>query len=372
MSSAEIIDLSELLSPISGDAPAGQDPRQNPLPSSPYSLIKDARGAARAAERNSLFDEGKSGEALENWRKILTLAPGIISDHAKDLEVAAWFTEALIRMHGFKGLSNGFTLMRNMIELFWSDLHPLPDEDGMETRVAPLTGLNGEGAEGVLIAPIRNTVITDTNSAASYTVWQYKQALEAQKISDEELREKKIAQIGFSLADIENAVAKSSNQFFSELRSDLTTAIQEYRKISELLDNHCGVHEAPPTSNIINTLEDVLSMIKHIGQAKFLDEEVAAPMSDENRSNEGAAAVAPSAAVAATGPIRSREDAFRQLHQIADYFKRTEPHSPISYAIYRAIKWGNMPLNELIQELIPDDSSRDVYGSLTGVKAREQ
>jgi type VI secretion system protein ImpA len=33
----------------------------------------------------------------------------------------------------------------------------------------------------------------------------------------------------------------------------------------------------------------------------------------------------------------------------------------------KTVKWGNMPLEELMKELIPDSSSRDTYSSLTGV-----
>ena len=33
------------------------------------------------------------------------------------------------------------------MEQFWDGIYPLPDEDGLATRVAPLTGLNGEDAD---------------------------------------------------------------------------------------------------------------------------------------------------------------------------------------------------------------------------------
>ena len=40
--------------------------------------------------------------------------------------------------------------MRELAENFWDGLYPLPDEDGILTRVAPLAGLNGVEADGVL------------------------------------------------------------------------------------------------------------------------------------------------------------------------------------------------------------------------------
>ncbi len=373
MSSSGTVDLNELLSPIPGEIPGGHDIRQNQSISSPYNQIKDARATARAAERNSLFD-GKSDMAMENWQKILDLAPVILRDHAKDLEIAAWYTEALIRKQGFKGLNSGFTLIRHLIEIFWDSLYPMPDEDGLETRISPLTGLNGEGAEGVLIPPIRNSVITESHYPGPFTIWQYKQALDIQKISDADLRDKKTEQIGFSIADIQSTVSKSSDQFFIDLHNDIHTSIAEYRKIGELLDNHCGTHEGPPTSNIINALEDALATVKFLGKSKIPDtiSDASSSPAEQSGHDSNQGTTASSEATQRLGPIRSRDDAFRQLNNIADFFRKTEPHSPICYSIERAIKWGNMPLNELILELIPDDSSRDIYKSLTGVTPKDQ
>ena len=369
MASPDIVDIDSLLAPISEDNPAGTDIREDSSPSSPFYTIKDARNAARAAERNSMFDGGSS-EADENWRKIMELAPDILKNQAKDLEIASWYTEALVRRYGFQGLRDGFTVIRGLVENYWDNLYPMPDEDGLETRVAPLIGLNGEGAEGVLIAPIRNAPITEGASVGPFNFWQYQQALDVQKIIDEEQRAEKAAKVGFTVDDIEKAVAESSDSFYVDLMHDLERCIDEYSKTSEMLDGHCGIHEAPPTSNILNVLEDCLGAVKHIGKHKL-------PVVGEDSDEAGESSAAESGAggstsVAASGPVQSREQAFRQLSEISEFFRKTEPHSPISYILAKAVKWGDMSLSELIQELIPDSSSREYFGSLTGVKTDDE
>jgi type VI secretion system protein ImpA len=364
MPSEAIIDISSLLEPVSEDNPVGNDIRENAAPSSVYYTIKDARNSARAAERNSMFDGGSS-EADENWRKILELAPDILKNDAKDLEIASWYTEALIRRYGFPGLKAGFSIIRQMIEMYWENLYPLPDEDGIETRVSALTGLNGEGAEGVLIAPIRNANITGDVQPGPFNYWQYKQALDIQKISDDDSRAEKTSKIGFNIEDIENVVAGSSEEFFLDLRNDVSACLKDYREISRLLDEHCGNMDAPPTSNIINTLVDTLGVINHIGKYKLPDES-----SNEEEFNEDGT-VASSLSTSIGGPIKNRTDAFRHLNEISDFFRKTEPHSPISYALEKAVKWGDMSLSELMRELIPDSSSLNYYGSLTGIKTDE-
>ena len=41
---------------------------------------------------------------------------------------------------------------------------------------------------------------------------------------------------------------------------------------------------------------------------------------------------------------QSRADALHGLAAVAQYFRHTEPHSPLAYLIERAIRWGEMPL----------------------------
>lgn len=367
MPSEAIIDINSLLEPVSDESPTGEDIRENTSPSSAYYTIKDARNTARAAERNSMFDGG-STEADENWRKILDLAPDILKNNSKDLEIASWYTEALIRRYGFPGLKTGFAIIRQMIEKYWDNLYPQPDEDGIETRVSPLTGLNGEGAEGVLIAPIRNAFITEDVQPGPFNYWQYTQALDIQKISDEASRADKSNKIGFTLEDIENVVANSSEQFYIDLKSDITECLNDYREISKMLDAHCGNMDAPPTSNIINALESTLGVINHVAKYKLPDESSNEDEFVESETGEGAVAIQKNNI---SGPIQNRKDAFKHLNEISEFFRKTEPHSPISYVLDKAVKWGDMSLSELMRELIPDSSSLNYYSSLTGVKTDE-
>lgn len=369
MATAAIVDLDTLLSPIAEEQPVGTDVRLDFSPTSPYQIIKNARNSARSAERNNLFASINT-EADSHWRLVLDTAPEIIGKHGKDLEVACWYAEALIRRYGFQGLRDSFKLIHGLIENYWDELFPLPDEDGMETRVAPLTGLNGEGAEGVIIAPIRNVVITEGDRPYSY--WQYQQAREVQRLPDEEARQQKIADLGFGLSDIEKAVDDSDKQFFIDLRDDIQGCIDVYKAFNQLLEGHCESHVAPPSSNIQNALSEILGAINHLGKDKFpLETE----MTDEDVATNGgepADDAIPVNTANPSGPIRNREAAFRQLSLIAEFFRKTEPHSPISYVLEKAVKWGDMPLSRLILELIPDSSSREHYSTLTGVKTEDE
>src|SRR5271165_3522636 len=159
-----ILDLDRLVAPISEEHPPGFDLRIEPSDAMLYRTIRAARSAARSAERRiSAMEEAKDA-IRPNWKPVLDLAIQILSEESKDLEIVCYLIEALVRLHGFAGLHEGFRLCRLLVERYWDDLYPRPDEDGVATRIAPLMGLNGEGTEGTLIIPLLNIPLTCSTS----------------------------------------------------------------------------------------------------------------------------------------------------------------------------------------------------------------
>ncbi|MGD8175040.1 type VI secretion system protein TssA [Marinimicrobium sp. ARAG 43.8] len=367
MASPSIIDIESLLLPISDERPSGDDPRANTSVQSIYQTLKRERSSARAAERKSVHDND-SHDANNHWREVLELAPRLLKEEAKDLEVASWYTEALVRKHGFGGLRDAFSLTLGLIDQYWENLYPMPDEDGLETRVSPISGLNGEGAEGVLIAPIRKVPLTEGQHPAPFSYWQYQQALDIQKLADEEARQAKEDKLGYGLNDIEKAVRESEDAFFVNQRDDLDQALTHLRAFGQLLDNHCGLEHSPPTRNIIEILEECRGAINHLGRDKLAatgdTQNVGEPELDSESTTGETLSPHPKCSL-------DRNEAFRQLREISEFFRNTEPHSPVSYLLEKSVKWGNMRLDELMQELIPDSSSRAHYSELTGVEIAE-
>ena len=370
MASPHIIDIDELLQPISADSPQGSDIREDSSPTSLYYQIKDARNAARAAERASLFDPDEASNVLNEWRPILDLAPTILKENSKDLEVASWLLEALIRFHDFPGLRDGIQLTRGLVDQYWDGLYPEPDEDGIETKVAPLAGLNGDSGEGTLLAPMRNALITTESSVGAFSYWQYQQARDAAKISDPDKRQEKEDTLGFTLAAIETAVAEASADYYVNLVDDLEQAVADFKAMNDTLREHCK-HEAPPYSLILETLEEILRAVRFLAKDKLA---AAAPEEitvTEEASTNGALATAAPRSTGPSGPIGSRDDAQRRLEEVAQFFRATEPHTPLVTGIERLVRWGRMPMSELILELVPDPTARAFYQHLTGAKLNE-
>ncbi len=89
-------------------------------------------------------------------------------------------------------------------------------------------------------------------------------------------------------------------------------------------------------------------------------------------SNETHQPAAP-AAMNIAGQIQNRDHAFHELRKLADYFKQTEPHSPVPFLLERAIRWGYLSLPELLQEMTGGNSQvLSHINQLTGMDNLEQ
>jgi type VI secretion system protein ImpA len=366
MPSPEILDFKRLLTPVPNGAPVGADLRGEGGPNSLYYRIKDARTAARAAERQQLL--GGDPDALPpDWKPILQHGVEALAEKSKDLEVAAYVIEALVRVHGFAGLRDGFHLARELVEKFWDGIYPLPDEDGLETRVAPLAGLNGADSEGTLIAPINRAPITGGQDR--YGVMHYLEAKALGKIADAAVRDKKAAQGATTPDKFAKAVAGAPPSFYVNLVQDLTQCQEEFAKLGQALEQRCGPDKAPPTSNIRNALAACLDAVKDAARDKLAVAAgpAAAPAA---AAGNGAAAAggAPAGPGVAVEAVRTREDAFREILKLADFFRRTEPHAVLSYALEQIVRWGKLSLPELLGELIPEEAPRKNLFKQVGIR----
>jgi type VI secretion system protein ImpA len=61
-----------------------------------------------------------------------------------------------------------------------------------------------------------------------------------------------------------------------------------------------------------------------------------------------------SATIALIGAPQNRAQALLQLRVVADFFRRTEPHSPVAYLADKAASWGDMPLHLWLRAVIKD------------------
>ncbi len=370
MASETIIELEPFLAPIEDEGPTGPDLRDNG--DADFATLKAARRKIVSLAKAARFDANVEAELQEQWREIRRLGPSILKRKSKDLEVAAWFTEALLKLNGFAGLRDGFIIIKALVENFWDDIHPKPDEDGMETRVYPLISLNGEEGNGTLILPIKNApLFGDTDLSLSLT--SYSRLQDAMQLNDLDERANKINELGITDEAIQQQLHLIDPVAAQNYLDDIEATMATWAEVGSLVDQKCVEAEAGdvslPVSGIRNALEEVRDIYRQLLGSKLQSQENGESQEQDIPSAGGAArGPAMGGANMATGPLRSREDAINQLLSVANFFRMTEPHSPLCGAIERTAGWARLSLQDLLKELIPDEGARMHYALMTGIQ----
>src|SRR6185436_10729240 len=120
----------DLLNPIAGDNPSGANLRYAPV----FDKIKEARREEDDAPQGDWKRDRKTADS----KTVIKLAGETLATKSKDLQLAAWITEAQLRLEGFSGLRQGLDLIRGLIENFWDTLYPEIEDGDLELRVAPV------------------------------------------------------------------------------------------------------------------------------------------------------------------------------------------------------------------------------------------
>lgn len=370
------------------DGGAGFDPRSDSRFDSPYEKFRGAYAQAREAERtaDAARVRGITPPVVSPklWETVIDLGTAILTGVGKDLEVAARMTEALARLHGMAGIRDGLRLSANLAEQFWDHLFPALDPvEGPEERVSLLSGLNGANKPGVLVERINFQRVTEGTTERDYYLWEYSIAADTHRISDEQAREDRCRQLGYSLDDILKAANSTSGEYFLNLKQEIEAAEAALQDFDQIFDKHCG-QLSPPTSQIRGALEKARAAIQRLGQQKMgallsnheVTQQPVTPSIAKASSNSSVettllASTNGDAFPLSKAALNSRQDAIDAMEMVAKYFRATEPHSPISYSLDKLVKWANLPLDKLILEWIPDSSARDLFGLMTGVVARD-
>src|SRR5580700_8554680 len=130
------LDFEPLLAPISPEQPTGIYLKNDAAPDNLYHRIKHDADTSRTSERLTRTAERNEDGSVKDkieptvWPKVINQALTVLSSKSKDLWVASWLIEGLVREEGFPGLRDGFRLVRELSEKYWENLYPpLEDDD---------------------------------------------------------------------------------------------------------------------------------------------------------------------------------------------------------------------------------------------------
>ena len=288
------INIEAILAPIPGDNPAGEDLRYSPA----YDQIKEARRADDLLDRGDWQREIKTSD----WDTVITTAVDALINKTKDLQIAAWLTEALIKTEGFDGLAAGLKILTGLLKDYWEHLYPELEDGDLDFRIAPIEFVNDK-----LWPCIKQISITDSSLTPGYSWLKWHESRQVglevdtrNRYGDVDENKKKarnelIAEGKLTAEDFDSAVGLSSKAFYEFLAKSLVMCQEEFKKLDKTVDDKFG-SEAPRLAEVRDTLQNrTTEMARSIKEKKESEpdtepepqaDEVAAMPLEENKSKE--------------------------------------------------------------------------------------
>jgi len=346
------IDIESLLQPISAGDPCGPDLRDHPL----YIQIREVRRQEDALSQGVWKRDLKEAD----YPLALKLCQEALTKLGKDLQVAAWMTEALVHLEGFAGLRQGLELLQKLLDTYWDSVHPGPDEDGeLDLRATPLRWVGSQ-----LNSAIRSVALTK----GGHNWYQYRESLaipseDAARIDGMKMaaRSEAIHAGQIPPEEFAGGLAATPVGFSKQVYDALVALGEQVQALNEFCDGKFG-DAAPEFSALRKALEEVTQTARVLFKQKGGVETPATPAPAPapipyDSGEQGVRAPVPPAVPAFAAPPpdappaahgsglsepASHDDAVACLLAAARYLRKENPYDTTGYLIPRMLRWGEL------------------------------
>jgi type VI secretion system protein ImpA len=327
-----------LLKPISVDSPSGVSLRNTPAYDDiPRSLRPPDAGTGGAAQRDA---------RKTDYRALIRAASDLLAKQSKDLDIAVWLTEALVREHRLPGLSEGLLLIRRLLESFWDTVYPALDDGDEGFRAKPINRLNT-----AFIALLPHLPITFDGR----TVHEYNAAAEipsAQKAeSSSDLRKKRVKALEDGVIpteEIERSVQATSAQFYEEMAGEVQQARDAANLLQKTCDGKFKTDDRPILGKLLDQLERIRVTVEAVQLSKPSPQlpagppEMHPPQAAIPSVKEPAPVAAPLPPVVEAPTATPAMSEACTVVEIAAELRSSDPSNPVPYMLSRSWQFGPM------------------------------
>lgn len=331
-------DVESLLGEVSPEARCGEDVSRDSEFFELETLVRPKPpGAVQTAEEPQIVEP--------NWVEIRRRAHGLLQ-RSRHLQVALYFSLALLTTEGISGLRDGLYLIRGLLERFWDDLHPRldpeDDNDPME-RMSILMPLSSEPASQWDPVRFRSRLLRfplcNSRRAGGFSLRDIQIALREKTTPD---GDREVPQMPIIQAAFRETPA-------DELQSTLhgaRQAIEHLDGIRSVFQVRTRDESSPDLSGLRGDLEKICRVL-----AEYVGTGPTAGNVTPGDTMIGLAAEGEPTTM--TGEIRSRSDALAAIERACRYFECHEPSSPVPLLLRRAQRLVPKTFLEIIEDVCP-------------------
>ena len=346
---ATLLDIANLLEPIPGDDPAGDERA--------YAHgLRDQLTELRREERAEDFDDATRPVELKHadWKGVVRTASEALTNSTKDLRVICHLIEAATKLHGFAGLHEGLILLRQTIDQCWDRLNPRIDDGDLDSRAAPLANMLDDSHRGICFPLTVQMIPLIKSGNKSYGLIEWNRAKGQRDAQTEE--------------ELARAIVQTPTTDLEAIARAIDGCEEELGLLLPLLDEKLEA-DSPALTNLREAVRQCGQLVKE-GFLQGARSDADAQPEDAGDGNSAGTAGSTVNRTSATGTdqaILTRSEAYNQLKRAAETLEKLEPHSPIPYLVKRAVQLGRLPFPKLIEKLIRDGNVLDELGREFGL-----
>ncbi len=332
----------DILAPIAGENPSGIDLRYDTK-----LLIYDKIREARRQDDGLAQGDWQSERKTANYPLVIKLSQDTLATVSKDLQLAAWLTEALLATEKFAGLCQGLTLSNALLTTFWETVYPVIEDGDRELRAKPLSWLGS-----MLDVPLRSApLVSEGYSWFTYEDSRKVGSEEQAKTDKEKKNRAKLIEDGKIAPEVfDKAFADTPKAFYLKAEKDLDKCLETLASLETFCDEKFE-DDAPAFGKLKTALTDVRHTVHSLLNKKREKEPdpveevpVVEPVQAEGATQDDEAAPAPSssAVVMLTAEPGDLRQAVASIAAGAAFLRKREPLSPAPYLILRGLRWGEL------------------------------
>ncbi|UTO18687.1 type VI secretion system protein TssA [Acinetobacter sp. Z1] len=360
------MDILSLLMPINEQSPCGED----------YSFSNEFHAIKKARTQDDvLLDQGDwvTEPKQADWDFVATTSINLLHSKSKDIRLLTWLAEAWANLYGFKGISKSIELSHHLLEQYWLTLHPEVEDDDLDQRIGLLQGLINQ-------LPLLIKKVSLNNHAPFYHLLDYDNFLYHENIRRKQSDDYDASTNPTELEQFEQALSNTDKNFQRENYQHFTEILQQWTTLKQVLDDLLGL-DSPSFASIDSSLDTIHITLKKIYKTDLFEQTTQAVIAETNTSSPMVQQVMTQSSAhqnqlsfqpQVQSHVENREQAMQVLQEIATYFQKNEPHSPVSYMLQKTIKWSQMPLHEWLTQVIKDEHPLQMLHDTLGVQPKNE
>ena len=377
-----LLNLESMLAPISPEQPCGlcKETSESLELLNAFAQMQQAGETARKIEkakaeldllppalRSDVIRDsaGRSNDPKKDpgWGAIARKCCEITESYSKDTRVLGWLVESMLRAHGYRGFGEALSAAIGLVESYANQLYPL-DPDSPIYAIGFLDKLNQSSS---LLDGLGRVTFTPQTSVcyASKLLARHLESLPPDQRN--EMQEAGI----LSYDQIESEIQEADVSDLIEFLDSIDEAIAKASKLDELLTSLSG-NASYGFNKIRNELDAIRMWYSELSERKLAEHLQKADNDSIDSSKPDEQEPSGKLQSGKPGVFQSRDEALSSLIKVASFFRRTEPHSPLSYSLEQAVRWGKMPLPDLLMELVRNDEVREEMFRRMGIQEKSQ